>query len=143
MTQQQAEAGARLIRQQFVDEKDALSEELDNVIQEAREGLTPIPQPGEAWDAKKNHTTGDTVTDGGLLYVALRYSKGKRPSEHPEVWEVKAAPTLPAWSSIPDGTIIYSGDEVTHGGKNWRCAMQHTKSTVYTPKAGSSRWTEI
>ena len=116
---------------------------LEQVIEDARAGLVPIPVPGAVWDGAKNYIVGDTATDGGVLYEATHYSKGKRPSESPGHWKIPEAPTLPDWYSIPDGTIIYEDDEVTCDGVDWRCIMQHMKSTVYKPKAGSSRWVEI
>ena len=120
-----------------------LQTDLEQTIQDARDGLVPIPVPGEPWSGLKNYITGDEVTDEGVVYIAKHWSKNRKPSENPEQWSEKAQPSLPEWSSIPDGTIIYEGDQVTHSGKNWEATQQHTKSVVYTPKTGSSRWVEI
>lgn len=48
-----------------------------------------------------------------------------------------------AWDTIEDGTVIYAGGIVSYNGKTWQCTEQHIKSTVYKPKAGSAKWTEI
>ena len=58
------------------------------------------------------------------------------------VWAVQTA-TYPAWGDIEDGTVIEVDTIVTYNGKTWQCTEQHIKSTVYKPKAGSTKWTEI
>ena len=50
--------------------------------------------------------------------------------------------TYPAWGDIEDGTVIEVDTIVTYNGKTWQCTEQHIKSTVYKPKAGSSKWSE-
>lgn len=50
--------------------------------------------------------------------------------------------TYPAWGDIEDGTVIEVNTIVTYNGKTWQCTEQHIKSTVYKPKAGSSKWSE-
>ena len=56
-------------------------------------------------------------------------------------WAVQTV-TYPAWSDIEDGTVIEVDTIVTYNGKTWQCTEQHIKSTVYKPKAGSSKWSE-
>lgn len=107
----------------------------------ARENLTSLPVPGEAWDAEKRYIAGDTVTANGILYTALKYSKGKDPTSNPQHWEAETgAITYPEWSSIEDGTVVEAGTIVADRGSIWICTDQHFKSTVYRPKEGSSKW---
>ena len=107
----------------------------------ARENLTSLPVPGEAWDAEKRYIAGDTVTVNGQLYTALKYSKVKNPQSNPQHWEaVSDTPTYQDWDSIEDGTVIEMGTIVTYQGGTWICTSQHFKSAVYKPKEGSSKW---
>ena len=107
----------------------------------ARENLTSLPVPGEAWDAEKRYIAGDTVTVNGVLYTALKYSKGKDPQSSPQHWEADSGtPAYQDWDSIEDGTVIEAGTIVTYHGDTWICTSQHIKSTVYKPKEGSSKW---
>ena len=107
----------------------------------ARENLTSLPVPGEAWDAEKRYIAGDTVTVNGVLYTALKYSKGKAPQSSPKHWQLNTGTsTYQTWDSISDGTLVEVGTIVTHQGQTWICTSQHFKSTVYTPKSGSSKW---
>lgn len=117
--------------------------EIDDVLTAARVGLVPVPTPGEAWSADLRYITGDTATVDGVSYTALKYSKGKNPPDSPNHWEVTQAPSYPAWDSIEDGTVIMEGEIVTYNGATWQCISQHIKSTVYKPKAGSSKWVQI
>lgn len=116
--------------------------ELEEMLTAARSGLTPIPTQGDAWDAETRYITGDTVEG---RYVALKYSRGKDPTDPANIgtyWEIQTI-SYPAWSDLEDGTVITEGTIVTYDGKNWKCTSQHFKSTVYKPKSGSSKWTEI
>lgn len=113
--------------------------ELEEVLTAARAGLSPTPTPGAVWNAETRYITGDTVEGG---YVALKYNKGKSPADYLGVyWEIQRT-TYQAWEDIEDGTVIEIGAVVTYGGKTWKCTEQHIKSTVYKPKAGSSKWSE-
>lgn len=111
-----------------------------NLIEEIRNNLVAVPVEGEAWDARKSYVTGDTVTDEGVSYTALRYSRNKKPSEHTEHWTITAPPTVQTWESIEDGTVIMEGTEVSYNGAVWVCVTQHIKSLVYKPKATSTKW---
>ena len=117
--------------------------DMEQVLADTRAGLTAAPVPGAAWDSAKGYMTGDTATDGGVLYVSARFNRGKQPSLHPGYWETVTAPALPAWADIEDGAVITEGTRVTHDGAEWLCTAQHIKSTVYKPKAGSSKWEKV
>ena len=119
---------------------DALETDLATVLSDARAGLTPIPTPGAEWSPTARYTTGDTATMDGVLYTAIKYSRGKSPADNPDCWAPPSAPTYQAWADITDGTVIADGTIVTHGGATWQCTSQHIKSMVYKPKAGSSKW---
>ena len=98
---------------------------------------------GEAWNDTANYIEGDTVLFDGMLFIALRYSKGRTPSDSPEYWELKATEeTYPQWADLPEGEPVLEGVRCWQDGILWECIMQHIKSTVYKPKAGSSRWQE-
>ena len=98
---------------------------------------------GEVWSETANYIEGDTVLFDGVLYIALRYSKGRVPSDSPEHWELKATEeTYPQWADLPEGEPVLEGVRCWQDGVLWECIMQHIKSTVYKPKAGSSRWQE-
>ena len=123
-------------------EIEAHETDLVEVLTAARAGLTPTPTQGAPWDAETRYITGDTVEGG---YVALRYSRGKDPADTANLgvyWEIPQF-SYPAWGDIEDGTVIEVNTIVTYNGKTWQCTEQHIKSTVYKPKAGSTKWTEI
>lgn len=125
-----------------LEKKQAESEE--NIIASIRENLVSAPVAGEEWNERKSYITGDTATDGGASYTALRFSRGKRPSENPEHWALTpAAEDIPAWGDIADGTVIREGAQVTHDGFTWVCKSQHIKSAVYKPKALSAKWEKV
>lgn len=125
-----------------VEQKQAESEE--HLITSIRENLVSAPVEGEAWNERKSYITGDTATDDGVSYTALRFSRGKRPSEYPEHWALTPAEEdIQAWADIPDGTVIEEGTQVTHEGVTWVCKSQHFKSTVYRPKAVSTKWEQV
>lgn len=134
--QKKAELDAQAIR---LAELEAQGNEIVEILTAARAGLTPTPTQGAPWDAETRYIAGDTVEGG---YVALRYSRGKNPTDHLGTYWTLQTVTYPAWSDIEDGTVIEVGTVVTYGGKTWRCTEQHIKSTVYKPKAGSSKWNE-
>lgn len=113
--------------------------ELAETIAAARNNLISPPEQGAAWNAETRYTAGDTVEGG---YIALRYNRNKNPADHLGTYWTLQTVTYPAWSDIEDGTVIEVGTVVTYGGKTWRCTEQHIKSTVYKPKAGSSKWSE-
>lgn len=121
----------------------ALASDLNDVLTAARAGLVSVPTPGEAWSADLRYITGDTATVDGVSYTALKYSKGKNPPDSPNHWEITQASSYPAWDSIEDGTVIMEGEIVTYNGATWQCISQHIKSTVYKPKASSSKWKQI
>lgn len=120
-------------------EIEAHETDLVEVLTAARAGLTPTPTQGAPWDAETRYIAGDTVEGG---YVALRYSRGKNPTDHLGTYWTLQTVTYPAWSDIEDGTVITEDTIVTHEGKSWRCISQHIKSAVYRPKTGSSKWSE-
>lgn len=114
-----------------------------SIIEGIRENLASPPQDGEEWDNRKSYIAGDVVALGGKSFTAVHYSRGKSPADYPKLWEAMSAEEpIAAWADIPDGTVIAEGDKVTHDGKTWVCKSQHIKSTVYKPKAGSSKWGE-
>ena len=114
---------------------------VSDALMAARKNLTGLPVPGEAWDAEKRYIAGDTVTVNGVLYTALKYSKGKDPQSSPKHWQLNTGTsTYQTWDSISDGTLVEVGTIVTHQGQTWICTSQHIKSTVYKPKDGSSKW---
>lgn len=119
-------------------EIEAHETDLVEVLTAARAGLTPTPTQGAPWDAETRYIAGDTVEG----YVALRYSRGKNPTDHLGTYWAVQTVTYPAWSDIEDGTVIEADTIVTYNGKTWRCTEQHIKSTVYKPKAGSTKWSE-
>lgn len=121
-------------------EIEAHETDLVEVLTAARAGLTPTPTQGAPWDAETRYIAGDTVEGG---YVALRYSRGKNPTDHLGTYWTLQTVTYPAWSDIEDGTVIEADTIVTYNGKTWQCTEQHIKSTVYKPKAGSAKWTEV
>lgn len=115
----------------------AATGELDEMIVAARDGLVAVPTQGSAWNAETRYMAGDTVEGG---YVALRYNRGKEPSQYLGVyWEIQEDEVI-EWESIEDGTILYEGGVVSYDGVIWICTSQHMKSTVYKPKDGSSKW---
>lgn len=134
--QKKAELDAQATR---LAELEAQGNEIVEILTAARAGLTPTPTQGAPWDAETRYIAGDTVEGG---YVALRYSRGKNPTDHLGTYWTLQTVTYPAWSDIEDGTVIEVGTVVTYGGKTWRCTEQHIKSTVYKPKTGSSKWNE-
>ena len=113
--------------------------ELEQLLADTRVNLTPTPAQGAPWDAETRYIAGDTVEGG---YVAIRYSRGKNPTDHLGTYWTLQTVTYPAWGDIEDGTVIEVDTIVTYNGKTWQCTEQHIKSTVYKPKAGSSRWSE-
>ena len=117
--------------------------DLNEVLQQAREGLVPIPVQGDEWSSELRYITGDVALLNGVSYTALKYSKGKRPDESPKHWARTQDPAPAEWDSIEDGTIIEVGTRVLYEGVVWECTSQHIKSPVYRPKGGSSKWTKI
>lgn len=120
-------------------EIEAHETDLVEVLTAARAGLTPTPTQGALWDAETRYIAGDTVEGG---YVALKYSRNKPPAENLGTYWAVQTVTYPAWGDIEDGTVIEVDTIVTYNGKTWQCTEQHIKSTVYKPKAGSSKWSE-
>lgn len=114
--------------------------ELAETIAAARNNLISPPEQGAAWNAETRYTAGDTVEGG---YVALKYSRNKPPAANLGTYWTLQTVTYPAWGDIEDGTVIEADTIVTYNGKTWRCTEQHIKSTVYKPKAGSTKWTEV
>ena len=112
--------------------------ELKQLLADARAGLTPTPTQGAPWDAETRYIAGDTVEG----YVALKYSRNKPPAANLGTYWAVQTVTYPAWGDIEDGTVIEVNTIVTYNGKTWQCTEQHIKSTVYKPKAGSSKWSE-
>lgn len=125
-----------------VEAKNAETEE--SIISGIRENLVSIPAEGEEWNERKSYIAGDTVTLEGVSYTATHYSRGKSPASYPDKWTL--TPTeeeTGAWADIADGTIITEGTTVTHNGKTWVCTAQHFKSSVYSPRAISTKWEEV
>lgn len=112
--------------------------ELDGLIAAARQSLISPPSQGAPWNAEARYIAGDTVEG----YVALKYSRNKPPAANLGTYWAVQTVTYPAWSDIEDGTVIEVDTIVTYNGKTWQCTEQHIKSTVYKPKAGSSKWSE-
>lgn len=120
-----------------------MKSDLNDVLAAARDGLVPVPTPGDAWSADLRYIAGDTATVDGISYTALKYSKGKNPPDSPNHWGITQEPAYPAWDSIEDGTVIMEGEIVTYNGATWQCTSQHIKSNVYKPKSSSSKWVQI
>ena len=127
--------------------KEELSAEVEanaeSLLSDVRNNLTSAPVEGEEWDEKKAYITGDTVTEEGTSYTAIKFSRGKRPSENPERWTVTTTGEIPSWESIEDGSVVLVGTQVTYEGFTWVCKDQHIKSAVYKPKAVSSKWEKV
>ena len=66
----------------------ALEQDMAQIIVAARAGLTPIPVQDDIWNRDRRYIVGDTATDGGILYEAIRYSKRRLPSASPNHWQV-------------------------------------------------------
>ena len=113
--------------------------ELEQLLADARASLTPTPTQGAAWNAETRYTAGDTVEGG---YVAIRYNRNKNPADYLGTYWTLQTVTYHAWGDIEDGTVIEVDTIVTYNGKTWQCTEQHIKSTVYKPKAGSTKWSE-
>lgn len=113
--------------------------ELDGLIAAARQSLISPPSQGAPWNAETRYIAGDTVEGG---YVALKYSRNKPPAANLGTYWAVQTVTYPTWDDIEDGTVIEVDTIVTYNGKTWQCTEQHIKSTVYKPKAGSSKWSE-
>ena len=124
-------------------EIEAHETDLVEVLTAARAGLTRACLRRNTacppWDAETRYIAGDTVEG----YVALKYSRNKPPAENLGTYWAVQTVTYPAWGDIEDGTVIEAGTIVTYNGKTWQCTEQHIKSTVYKPKAGSTKWTEV
>lgn len=133
--QKKAELTAQVTR---LTELEAQSNEIVDILTAARAGLIPTPTQGAPWDAETRYIAGDTVEG----YVALKYSRNKPPAENLGTYWAVQTVTYPAWGDIEDGTVIEVDTIVTYNGKMWQCTEQHIKSTVYKPKAGSSKWSE-
>lgn len=114
--------------------------ELEQLLADTRVNLTPTPTQGAPWDAETRYIAGDTVEG---RYVALKYSRNKPPAANLGTYWAVQTVTYPAWGDIEDGTVIEVNTIVTYNGKTWQCTEQHIKSTVYKPKAGSTKWAEV
>lgn len=123
--------------QALAEENKALSDRLNGVI--------PPPEQGALWDAQKNYINGDVVKDGGDYYKALKYSRGKRPSNSPEHWAKYSAEAVQpiGWESIEMGANVQQGTVVTHAGKRWKCKKAHVKKNVNKPAQISDYWQEM
>lgn len=113
--------------------------EFESLLSDTRNNLVSIPVQGAEWSAEMRYIAGDTVEGG---YIALKYNRNKPPAANLGTYWAVQTVTYPAWSDIEDGTVIEVDAIVTYNGKTWRCTEQHIKSTVYKPKAGSSKWSE-
>ena len=122
----------------------ALTEERDELTVR----LVSPPVRGEPWDGAKRYIRGDTALDGGVLYTAKAFNRGKQPSLHPLLWDkVPEAPVLTRWEDDPASHPYVAGDLRTYDldgdpqqRGNWRCKKAHTKSTVRRPMAVSDYW---
>lgn len=145
----EAEKKLDAMRASIVQElKQEIAQEIEereaNIFESIRNNLVSVPEAGAEWDERKNYISGDTVTEAGVLYVATRYSRGKKPSENPDRWQiVQDEAEVGAWADIADGSIVEEGTIVTHNGKTWVCIAQHFKSSVYSPRAVSTKWREV
>lgn len=115
----------------------------ESLLHDVRNNLTSAPVDGEQWDEKKAYISGDTVTEDGTSYTAIKFSRGKRPSENPERWTLTPTAEIPTWESLEDGSVVLAGTQVTYGGFTWVCTDQHIKSAVYKPKAVSTKWEKV
>ena len=114
---------------------------LEEALIETRKSLVPLPVPGEEWDGKKSYIVGDTVTFGGIKYVARHFNKGKQPDKYPDEWEIELTkPEYSLWADDPDMFEYREGDIREHIGKLWICTSDHLKIKMYEPKASSSKW---
>ena len=122
----------------------ARAETEESIISSIRNNLVSIPEQGEEWNEKKSYITGDVVTLDGVSYTATHYSRGKSPASNPDKWtRTPTEEQIGAWADLPDGEVITEGTKVTHNGKKWVCVAQHFKSSVYSPRANSTKWEEI
>jgi hypothetical protein len=122
----------------------ARAETEESIISSIRNNLVSLPEQGEEWNEKKSYIAGDVVTFEGASYTATHYSRGKSPASYPDKWTL--TPTeeaIGAWADIEDGSVIEEGTTVTHNGKTWVCVAQHIKSSVYSPRAVSTKWKEV
>lgn len=114
--------------------------EFESLLSDTRNNLVSIPVQGAEWSTEMRYIAGDTVEGG---YIALKYNRNKNPADYLGVYWAYDEAEIVAWDTIEDGTVIYAGGIVSYGGKTWRCVEQHIKSTVYKPKAGSTKWAEV
>ena len=141
-----------------------LTKTLEDVLREAKEGLVPIPKPGEPWDAKANYTVGDTATDvvrpesaegsvgsepagkeGALvLYEATHYSRGKRPSEWPTRWKLVEKPVIAydiVWLEFPEGQSVPNGKRVLFEDQVWLLVGGPViRVNMNRPRVGNAKW---
>lgn len=122
----------------------AKAETEESIVTNIRNNLVSIPEQGEEWNEKKSYIAGDTVIFEGVSYTATHYSRGKSPAYNPNKWTLTpSTDEIRAWGDIPDGEIIEEGVTVTYKGKTWVCTAQHFKSSVYSPRAVSTKWEEV
>ena len=115
--------------------------DFERLLKDTREGLTPAPVEGAAWDKALAYITGTTVTHKGKTYRALRFSRGMQPDISPEHWaEKKVEAAITAWDDDPSGFAYAVGDKRTRIGMTFVCIKAHTKSTVRMPLDGSQWW---
>ena len=49
----------------------------------------------------------------------------------------------PPWSSFEEGTTLYQGGFVTHGGAEWQCVETHEKRADYPPMDDGLFWIRV
>lgn len=118
----------------------AAEQTLADTLKQARAGLVAAPVAGGAWDEAKVYIADDEVMDGGTSYVAVKFSRGKRPSEYPSHWAGKTASAIPLWDDLQG--VVTVGTKAMYDGQVWTCIDQHIKSVVSKPKAGSTKWAQ-
>jgi len=92
-----------------------------------------------AWSSSTAYTTGQTVSVGSTLYIALQNSTNENPASTTGYWQVLSNTSYyyGAWSN---STAYPAGAEVSYNGTVWIALSANTNQT---PGIGSSYWTAV
>ena len=84
------------------------------------------------WDNVSAYKTGDVITYGAYVYVALLDSTGTNPSTTPLTWSLLT--TGLSWQSLwSTGTAYKLGDAIGYASNSYVCVQAHTSSTPTRP----------
>lgn len=141
---------ARQEAAQAQEQAEQARQEMGEVMEEVQARLVSPPAQGQPWREDARYIQGDEASEDGAVYLAVRFSRGKRPSASPQHWEVKTEPTQPQrWEDDPSAHPYVVGDLRTYDldgdasqRKTWRCKKAHNRSTVRRPMAVSDFWEE-